>query len=73
MEVAMKEAQSALTRAANDMALFYNAHCRGPTIHSQRKGLTEWTEHYDGMSDEEARPQMAQLVCSGQGYLTKHL
>jgi len=30
MEAALKEAQLALTRAANDMAHFYNAHHREP-------------------------------------------
>ena len=58
MEVAMKEVHSALTRAADDMAHFYDAHQKEAPC-SWRQSLAQWVEHHYDSSDEEIRPQVA--------------
>jgi len=57
MEAAMKEVHSALTRVADDMAHFYNAHHREAPLYTVRdKVWLKKTEHHDNVSDEESRP-----------------
>ena len=73
MEAVTKEVHLALTRAADNMAHFHDAHCRVPTKCSQGQGLAQWTEHHGTVSNEEARPHVAWPVPSGQGHFTECL
>ena len=45
MEAVTKEVHLALTRAADNMAHFHDAHCRVPTKCSQGQGLAQQPEH----------------------------
>jgi len=74
MEAVMKEACSALTRAADDMAQFNDAHQKEAPLYAIRdKVLAQWMKHCHNPSDEEIRSQMAWSKPNQQDHIMKHI
>jgi len=73
MEAALKEAQLALTRAANDMAHFYNAHSQRGPLYTVRDKV--WLNGQNIMTTclMKKLDHIWLGPYSGQIYLTKHL